>query len=415
MVAVQDALELVDVCPEHPVINMLLHQPAFVRMVQSYKSQVRAGYWETVRPKEASQRMLDMEASLYQHRAELTEMHDTMRHQGQTLQRIEQLVGSGLPGGPSGSTTPPQVAVAARQSDWVMHSVAPSAARRLAYSTPQRTSPSSNMQGSSPQQTVAEGTTPYWKAQRPGPGVFTSAWQRELGSQTNRPAALASAALPAMVYEPTLGTAAIAPASFTQIVAEQVIARILSSLPSCQTIAAPTQQNAAQPPDQPTSASVPARQPLQPAQPCADVVPLADGRLPMAPAGLLTALPAAIVAAPAAPAVRVLPTMSAISNLPDLFSRWFNGVDGMPPLRELPMEERKGKSVKQRWSEWTKFFAPIEQQLDAGRPVDDVMKELQDEHEQLSATASASSQRKRSCPMSVAGFVAIKVGKRKSS
>lgn len=68
------------------------------RMVQSYKSQVRAGYWETVRPKEASQRMLDMEASLYQHRAELTEMHDTMRHQGQTLQRIEQLVGSGLPG-----------------------------------------------------------------------------------------------------------------------------------------------------------------------------------------------------------------------------------------------------------------------------------------------------------------------------
>lgn len=30
MVAVQDALELVDVCPEHPVINMLLHQPAFV-------------------------------------------------------------------------------------------------------------------------------------------------------------------------------------------------------------------------------------------------------------------------------------------------------------------------------------------------------------------------------------------------
>lgn len=254
--------------------------------------------------------------------------------------------------------------------------------------------------------------TPYWKKQRPGPGAFTEPWKGSLDSVALRNGTLHSAPLPAEVYEPTLGTSAIAPASFVDTVSSQIIARVLAALPA-HTALPPALQPAA-----PTSGAVPMpmRQPLQlQPQPQAtqaqQVLPLAGGQLPTVPLGLLTAVPQCSVPEPAAPARNVLPKLASIDSLDKLFAWWYDGQGGDPPVSSLPVEARSAKNVKQRYSEWSKFFGAVQVQLDAGQSRAQALAAMKAEMQQLSA-AQASQAKKRKATMSVAGFFAVKIGKR---
>ena len=49
--------------------------------MQSYKAQLRSGFWETVRPKSINDRMQNLQAAMYQQRTELAEQSTTIAQQ----------------------------------------------------------------------------------------------------------------------------------------------------------------------------------------------------------------------------------------------------------------------------------------------------------------------------------------------
>lgn len=299
----------------------------------------------------------------------------------------------------------------------------PAAARQLSFSPIQQHSPHMHtshapMQPSSsqPQQHTLQ-DTPYWKTQCPGPNVFTDAWAPTLNNVALRKATLQSAPLPAMVYEPSAGSAAIAPANFTQLVAQQVTASVTALLAAAGHLG----------PAPPAAAMLPApqaaqaRQPLQP-QPqqqareagheqAEQIVPLAGVSLPSLPAGLLAAVPPCSVPEPTGPGKRVVPNFSAVDSLDDLFAWWYDGMNGEPAISSLPVSQRNAKNVKQRWHEWSKFFSAVQTQLDGGQTRAQSLAGLKLEMEQLSAEL-ASQAKKRKRAMTVSGFVAVKTNKR---
>ena len=73
--------------------------------------------------------------------------------------------------------------------------------------------------------------TPYWTRHQPGPNVFTEAWPENLDSVRQRHHAVHTAPLPDQVYDPRIGTSAIAPLSFAQMLSDQITARVLVQLP----------------------------------------------------------------------------------------------------------------------------------------------------------------------------------------
>ena len=61
-------------------------------MLQSYKAQLHSGYWESLRPKQNTERMQNLEAAVYQQRTELSQQRDMLVEQSNHLRHMTGLM-----------------------------------------------------------------------------------------------------------------------------------------------------------------------------------------------------------------------------------------------------------------------------------------------------------------------------------
>ncbi|KAK9794678.1 hypothetical protein WJX73_007852 [Symbiochloris irregularis] len=109
----------------------------------------------------------------------------------------------------------------------------------------------------------------------------------------------------------------------------------------------------------------------------------------------------------------VLPPLSAMPSLPVLFTWWFTGMNDLGPIRQLPLDLRKGRTVRQTYSAMQKFFVPIQQKLDAGTPLSALIEQEEAEMSSLAEQTAAETDRKRK--RVVSAYVNKKIGRRRSS
>ncbi|KAK9796621.1 hypothetical protein WJX73_002068 [Symbiochloris irregularis] len=150
---------------------------------------------------------------------------------------------------------------------------------------------------------------------------------------------------------------------------------------------------------------------LAAAAPALQVTPDRAGIAPE-PANIHAAVPHSDVPEPIAPAVRVVPQLSSINSLKALFTWWFTGMNDLGPLRDLPLDICIGKGIKQRYSEMLKFFAPIQQRIDAGATLPALIEQEETEMSTLAAQTAAEPGRKRKRAITVSIYVSKKIGKR---
>ena len=75
-------------------------------------------------------------------------------------------------------------------------------------------------------------------------------------------------------------------------------------------------------------------------------------------------------------AVQELPKLGVYTSVQQICDAWFTGLDGRPPLKELPPEQRL---PKQRWSDWGLFMAEPAQLMAAGQTLEQVVRGMERE------------------------------------
>ena len=210
--------------------------------------------------------------------------------------------------------------------------------------------------------------TDFYRSHRPGPDAFTAAWQPDIDSNHLRvgycqPAAAARST----VFVPGAGSVSVPPAGLQQQMLEAVQLGIQAGVqqavaPMMQELAALRQQVSIPGLPQGHQQSAPSNQPLaepepqpqpQPQLQHHQPEPLADGTVHRLPSALYTAAMATVPQPEHEPAaVQELPKLGVYTSVQQICDAWFTGLDGRPPLKELPPEQRL---PKQRWSDWGLF------------------------------------------------------------
>ena len=153
---------------------------------------------------------------------------------------------------------------------------------------------------------------------------------------------------------------------------QQVAAPIMEQMASIQQRLSGMSQQQLPMPQQPPppQQQPPAQQQLL----CHQPEPLADGTLHPLPSELYTAAVGQSQPEPEPPAVQQLPIPGAYPSMQLLCEAWFSGVDGHPPLKDLPPVQR---CPKQRWSDWGTFMAYPAQLMAAGQTLEQAAQDLE--------------------------------------